>query len=250
MSGETLTINLTTDELKKLIRDEIGEAINNRPTKDDVKELVKSEVDSALSPILRALDKLESNFDKRFNQSDQQLAILVEEVRHNNQTVRDVKDDLDNLDSKVEKTQDRMNRFESTITDHANKIDSQERAIFGDVTRPGTKSLFDHISELGESLAIEMGKGFRDIQTARALDRQEISRIQETTESIRADVEANKQFRLRRQKMERTIIGLIPNVVKKALGDVAWDWVRSKAILATLGATLFSLLLEWLRATS
>lgn len=251
-TGETLTLNMTTDELKKLIRDEIAEVITDRPTKQDVKAMVKSEVDTALSPILHALDGIKDglqNFDTRWNNTDRQLDLLVQKVDNMTEAVRDVKDEQKRIDDEQDELKRGLARMESKMIEQSGKLDSQERAIFGDVTRPGTKSLFDHISELGETLASEMGRGFKDIQLAREIDRQEISRIQETAETIRADVEANKQFRERRQQIEKAIIQSIPKA-----GNRLWEGMTSEIVikavkwgLIPIGLSIIAALLERLQ---
>lgn len=250
--GEVLTIHLTTDELKKLIRDEIGDVIADRPTKQDVQAMVKSEVGTVLTPVMQLLEKirtdLEGSFDKRFNNTDRQLALLVQSVDSMKEAVGDVKKDLDDLDAKVDKTQERMNRFESAITEHTQKIESQEHAIFGDPARPGTKSIVDHISELGENLTSQMGQEFRKVIDKIEAGSMERRQIRQDLDIIKPIVEENTRFRQRRQHIEQAIIQAVPQTIKKAMGGVAWDWVKSKAIPATLGATLFSLLIEWLKA--
>lgn len=245
MSGETLTLNMTTDELKKLIRDELDQALTDRPTMDNVKALVKSEVDTKLSPILHALDGIKEglqNFDVRWNNTDRQLDLLVQKVDSMTEAVRDVKDEQKRIDDEQDDIKREVGELKSVQTSKLtileSKLDSQERAIFGDATRPGTRSLFDHISELGVKMTSEMDKGFKEMRIARELDRQEISRIQETAETIRADVEANKQFRERRQRIEKAVIQMVPKAGKRLWEGMTNDWVIKWATRIGLGGAL------------
>lgn len=254
MNGETLTINLSTDELKKLIRDEIADVITDRPTAQDVKVMVKTEVDAAINPAIQELQaQLQTGMaglNARFANIEALIARLGEQSRNLNEWVQSMNAEQKRIDDEQDEIKRGQSRIESRQVEQMAKLESQERAIFGDPTRPGTKSIVDHISDNFEQWGNRIGQQLETMQSDVQAVAAQVEQTNAKVNTIETVVEENRQFRLKRQRIEQTIIRLIPNTVKKTLGDVAWDWVKSKAIPATLGATLFSLLLEWLRATS
>jgi prophage DNA circulation protein len=239
-------ITINKDELRSLIDEAVKMGMSDIPTTDEVERMIENRLSSAVVHWGSEVDvKIEKAIDRTFTpmvdemrKLTSQIAVLVEQIKHVNAAVRDVKDDQKDTKQKVESLDDEIQTVKESQLTTVNQVESQERAIFGDKTRPGTKSLFDHISDLGNALASEMGKGFKEIQVARELDRQEMSRIRTDTETIRADVEANKEWREKRQKVERFVIQSIPNAGKRIVAAAKDDFVVKWATRIGLGGGL------------
>jgi chromosome segregation ATPase len=258
MSGETLTIQMTTDQLRKLIRDELGQAmsdvvtsdqldkaLNDRPRLRDVNDLIKAEVDRAFDSALEAMRDVRDGikeFDNRFASVEKSLALLLAQSQNTSEAIREVKNEQDELEKKMDKTQERVIKLETTTIGQAAKLESQEHAIFGDKTRPGTKSLFDHMSEGINQLSTQVTTRFDEMMTQIQIEReqshQEMARLQRTTEDIKTDVEANKAFRERRQQIESLALQAFPKAVKRVWQAATDDWVVKWATRIGLGGAL------------
>jgi len=254
MNGETLTINLSTDELKKLIRDEIADVITDRPTKQDVKALVKTEVDAVINP---AIQELQAQFqagmtglNDRFAKIETLIATIAEQSRNQGDLIRDMRDEQKRIDVEQDKIKQEQLEVHSMLVQVNADMHGVIQDIWGTPERQGTGSVIETMTTGFRSITEQLGKQRDEDKTFQQALMDKSTQTDAKISAIEVIVEENRQFRLKRQRIEKAIVQLVPNAVKKTLGDVAWDWVKSKAIPATLGATLFSLLLEWLRATS
>lgn len=245
MSGETLTIHLTTDELKKLIRDEIADVITDRPTRQDVKALVKSEMDSVLTPMLQALDGIRDglhNFDTRWNNTDRQLALLVQKVDTMNQAVRDVKDEQKRIDDEQDEIKREMTVAKSERVQTIADMRGIVQDIWGTPERQGTGSVIETIHTLFKSLAEQMGTQRREDKTFQQTLMDKITQTETDVNQLKITAEENTRFRQRRQHIEQVVIQSIPNTVKRLAGKLTKEMVVTAATRAGLaGASLFLL---------
>ena len=273
-SGNEATVTLTIDELTRLIRDEMNHAIRDMVTSEqlgkimanlvtndqlqhelktymrDVNQVIDAKIDIAIdrtfTPYLEEIKRIPSELIS----INKTLARVEEQTKHTSETVKEVKTEQQRQDQEQDEIKRELSAIQQTQLVLTNEQDIQKRAIFGDVTRPGIPSLVDLMSTMRDSLTGKLDEILTQNQMRHEQSHQEIAQLQTDVKTIQTEVETTRKFRERRQQIERAFIQLVPNVVKKALGDVAWNWVKSKAIPATIGATLFSLLIQWLRATS
>ena len=273
-NGNEATVTLTIDELTRLIRDEMNHAIRDMVTSEqlgkimanlvtndqlqhelktymrDVNQVIDSKIDIAIdrtfTPYLEEIKRIPSELVS----INKTLARVEEQTKHTSETVKDVKTEQQRQDKEQDEIKRELSAIQQTQLVLTNEQDIQKRAIFGDVTRPGIPSLVDLMSTMRDSLTGKLDEILTQNQMRHEQSHQEIAQLQTDVKTIQTEVETTRKFRERRQQIERAFIQLVPNAVKKTLGDVAWNWVKSKAIPATIGATLFSLLIQWLRATS
>jgi hypothetical protein len=58
--------------------------------------------------------------------------------------------------------------------------------------------------------------------------------IETKVDTIQADVEANKQFRERRQQIERAVIQLVPKGINRLMEAFGYRWVKWSALAALI----------------
>lgn len=262
----TDNITLNENELRRLISDEMSKAmadvitadeleraLNDRPTLRDVNALIQSQVDAAITPAVQemqiTLQTLTTTISDRFAKLETLIATIAEQSRLQEGWMRDMKDEQKRQDDEQDEIKRSLSHLETQAIEHSGKLDSQERAIFGDVTRPGTRSLFDHMSDGINSINTQMTLKFNEVltefQTERELSHQEISRLQQTTEAIKTDVETNTAFRQRRQRIERAAIQMIPKAGKR-LWEAATSDLVVKAIKIGIGPSIIGIVLALL----
>lgn len=248
-NGDEQTVTLTTDELTRLIRQEMDKAIANMITRDqledelksymrNVNEVIDAKIDTAIdrtfTPYLEEIRKIPSELGS----IKETLARLLEQTKNTSETVKDVKEEQDEINKKIDETQGRMTRLETHGIEQAAKLESQEHAIFGDKSRPGTKSLFDHMTDIKDTISLQLGDLMNQIAVEREQAHQEMAQLQQTSEEIKADVEANKQFRERRQRIEAVVLQALPKAGKRLWEAATNDWVIKWATRIGLGGAL------------
>jgi chromosome segregation ATPase len=233
---------MDTGELRQLIDESIKKGMEDIPNTDQVAQMIDnrlsteivrwgSEVDTKINS---AINETLSSLADDIRKLTTQVAILVEQNRHTSEIVRDMKKEHDELEEKVDKTQTEINKLESAAIELKNKTDSQEHAIFGDTTRPGTKSLFDHITDTDQKRAektqLVLDKLDRKLDAANTRSQT----IETKVDTIQTDVEANKQFRERRQQIERAVIQLVPKGINRLMEAFGYRWVKWSALAALI----------------
>lgn len=265
------TVTLTTDELRRLIREEvqlaieglatlddvdarIAHALNNRPTLRDVNTLIQAEIDATIdrtfAPMLETVQKGFKTFDARFASLEKHMAQLIERSENQSAAMSDIKRDHDRIDTEQDRVQQEVADLRADKVKQAGEITSLEHAIFGDPARQGTGSLYDHISNLGKTLAEQMGQQGKVTQDALKGLTAQITQAETQVATMKEMVKANTRFRQRRQRIESAIVQGVPKVVKRIGEAATHDWVVKWAVRIGIGggSLVIAGLLEMLRS--
>ena len=252
-------ITLSKDELRRLISDEMSKAmadvitadeleraLNDRPTLRDVNTLIQSQVDAAITPAVQemqtTLQALTATISDRFAKLETLIATIAEQSRNQGEWMRTMKHEQERQDEEQDDIKRSLAKLESRGVEQSAKLDSQERAIFGDKTRPGTRSLFDHMSDGINQLSLQVTTRFDEVITQFQIEReqshQEMAQLQQTTDAICQEVQTNTQWREARQKVERFVVQSIPNAGKRIVAAAKDDFVVKWATRIGLGGAL------------
>jgi chromosome segregation ATPase len=249
-------VKLDTSELRRVVSEEVRKVIDDLatiedvdnhivtrlapyPRREEVQKLVDERANAILAPMM-------SRIEQGFHNLEQSIAVLIEQNRHNEETVKDVKTTQQRLDAEHEKLKEQYANRGERVTAIEGDVKEFRIDVFGSPDRQGTRSLVDHFNDGVRTLAETMGNQYRlltqQIQTSTNGTAALMARI-ELVETKQAEHHAWIETR---RKVERIVVQSIPRAGKRigtALGD---SWVQKWAIRLGIpgGLAVIAALLE------
>jgi chromosome segregation ATPase len=246
-------ILINKDDLRILIDESIKQGMSDIPTTSEVERMIDNRLSAEIdrwgtevdSKIEKAIERTYTATLDELRKITSQLAVIAEQTKHMREVVEDVKSDQQNTKKKLDELDDDVQSVKETQINQAAKLDSQEHAIFGDATRPGTKSLFDHITDTDQKRAektqIVLDKLDRKMDAANT--RNQV--IEAKVDTIQAEVEKNTTFREARQKMEQLAVKYVGGAFK-GVGSLTKNKLFWAVVLSGGGIGSLISFLMWL----
>jgi hypothetical protein len=251
---------VNTDELRRVVSEEVHKAVIDLPSIADVDAKVDAKLSVALAHYPRR-EELEAVVDKRvnallqpvvseiqagFTKMDRALAVLIEQTRHNEETVREVKATQQHHDVEMDTLKQIDSARGERLTALEDKVTGVIFDVFGAPDRQGTRSLFDHITDLGKELSAAIGTSAREFTQGIAILQTNIGILTTRIEAVEVTEHTNQRWIEARQKVERLVIQSLPKASKR-LGEALTDhWVQKWAMRIGLagGLSVLAALLE------
>jgi hypothetical protein len=235
-------LKVTTDELRKIVNEEIDTRIEAKittrladyPRRAEMETLVDTRVKALIAPIV---EEIKNGFTKL----DKAMAVLIEQTRHNEETVREVKATQQHQDIEMDTLKQVNSRHGEQLVTLQAESDSIKMDVFGAPDRQGTKSLFDHITDLGRELSAAIGTSAREFTQGLQTLQTNVGTLTARIVAVEVQQTEDRRWIEARRKVERLVIQIVPRASKRLLEACTDKWVQRAGIGAGLSVLAFLL---------
>jgi hypothetical protein len=245
-------MTIDTTELRRIVSDEVRKAVQDLPSNSEVDTRIDAKLTTRLADYPRR-SELETMVDTRvksllapivgeikagFSEVNTSLAVLIEQTRHNEEMVREIKTTQQHHDIEMDTLKQVDSARGERLTALEDKVTSIVFDVFGAPDRQGTRSLFDHITDLGKELSAAIGTSAREFTQGLTLLQTDVGTLTTRIEVVEVANQNNQRWIEARQKVERIVIQSLPKASKR-LGEALADSVFQKwALRIGLGGGL------------
>jgi hypothetical protein len=236
---------MDTGELRQLINESIKKGMEDIPNTDQVQQMINNRLSAEVVRWGSEVDtKIDKAIDRQFTSAidamrdlTSQVAILVERVDNVIKDVSEVKAEQKRIDKEQDEIKHDIGEVKQNQIEERNQLIGLTEDVFGS-NRKGTKSLVDIWQETIQNFTEKMDKGFSDLRDDNQKHLETTIAIETKVTTIEADVEANKAFREKRQKIEALALQVLPKAGQRLWQAATDDWVIKWATRIGLGGAL------------
>lgn len=257
----------TTDDLRRLIREELGGVLRDIPNTDEVNHMIAQALDKypTLQHVNNVVDaKIEAQIEKTFQPLldevrkglnavsqqmaaiDKRLAVISAQTKNTAETVRDMKADQDRLDREHDEDRREISDLRNDVTEQKSALGEHKRAVFGEPGQEGVRSFIDQMRDGFKELAMQVGSQHRETRMAIEENTAKIGQIETEVQAVKAEVQANTNWRTRWEGVERVVgqaVKATPKRLKEAVTDeFVIKWAVRILVSSGIGAALIEVL--------
>lgn len=258
---------ITTDEMRRLIREELGGALDDIPNTDEVNRMIaqamdkhptfqhvnavidakiEAEIEKTFQPVLDEVRKGLAAVSEQMAVIDKRLAVIGAQTSSAAETVRDVKSDQDRIDTKQDGIIGELGDLNQRVTQQEAALGEHKRAVFGEPGQDGARSFSDQMRDGFKELAMQVGNQHRETREAIEANTRRIEAVEVDVGAVRVEVRENTTWRKKRAAVERAVVQAVraaPKRIKQAVTDeFVIKWAVRILLSSGVGAAIIKLM--------
>lgn len=242
---------ITTDDLRRLIREELGGALDDVPNTDEVNRMIaqalhdhptfahvnetidakiEAQIEKTFQPVLDEVRKGLAAVSAQIAAIDKRLAVIGNQTANTAETVRNMKDDQDRLDNEHEEDRREISELRNQVTSQAHELGEHKRAVFGEPGKEGAISFLDQMRNGFKELAMQAGVQHRETLTAVQKNTQKIETVEADVQAVKTEVAENTSWRQKRAAVEQMLLRVVKQAPQRLQQAVTDEFVIKWAI--------------------